>query len=252
VVIAVTSGKGSPGATWCVANLGVALARSHDTLVIDADPSGGALAAHLGYSPSRGLYPLSRHGVRPTTEQLAGEVEWRHGLRAIAGMPRAFGPEVLDLPALARAAAGLASIVLVDIGRLPGPGLPAVAACDRVLVVVRPGPAGVLATEQALVALDGAAASAKIALVVSGLRPRRRQDVAQLGELLGRPVAAVIPYDDGEAAAAADELRPVKGKTAKAFARLAATTADRVAVPGVGRSEPRHRRSRGGALDVAP
>lgn len=251
MLIALTSGKGSPGATWCTANLGVALARTHDTLAVDADPSGGALAAYLGYSPSRGLHPLSRHGVRPTTEQLAGEVESRHGLRAIAGMPRAFDPELLDLPALATAASGLASVVLVDIGRLPGPGLPAVAACDRVLVVVRPGPAGVLAAEQALVALDGAGASTKVALVVSGLRRRHRRDVTQVSELLGRPVVAVIPLADRETAAAADELRPVKGKVSKVFARLAATTADHVAVPGVGHAEPRQRRGRGGAVDVA-
>lgn len=254
MVIAVTSGKGSPGATWCAANLGVALARAHNTLVLDADPSGGMLAAHLGYSPSGGLYPLSRHGVRPTTDQLAAEAETRHGLRAVAGMPRAFDTALLDLKALAVAAGGLAQIVLVDIGRLPGAGLLAVAACDRVLLVVGPGPKGVLGAEQALVALDAAGALAKVAVVVSGLRRRQRGDLPELRGLLGRPVAAVIPYDGKEAARASDELRPVRGKTAKVFAQLASTVAVQAAAAGVvwvPARPARGRRRLRGAADVA-
>lgn len=227
MLVGLTSGKGSPGATWCLAHLGVALARAgHDVLAVDADPSGGALAAYLGHSPGKGLYPLARLGPRPTAEQLAAEAESRHGLRAVVGMPRASEAGRVDLVAVARAAAGLASFVLVDVGRLPGPGLPIVRVCDRVLLVVRPGPAGVLAGEQTLVALGEA--SAKVALVVSGTRRQRAGEVPELQALLRRPVAAVLPFDR-RAWVAEEEQRPVRGRSAKAFDRLAA------GVAGVGR-----------------
>jgi MinD-like ATPase involved in chromosome partitioning or flagellar assembly len=219
VLIALTSGKGSPGATWCLANLGVALARTRPVLALDADPAGGALAAHLGYSPRAGLYPLSRHGLRPTAEQLAAEVEQRHGLAAIAGMPRAFGAEVLDLPALLASARSLAPTVLVDVGRLPGPGLAAIVGCEAALVVVRPGPSGVLAAEQALLAIAGAAPNLPLQLVVSGLR--RRPHLADVQAILGPSVLGVIPWVPAEAARAGDEQRPVQGKAHKAFAQLA-------------------------------
>lgn len=227
VRVGFTSGKGSPGATWCLANTAAALARAgHRVLALDLDPCGGTLAAHLGLSLRRGLLPLARmKGPRPTPEDLRAEAEPRHGFEAVAGLPRASDAGCIDLPAVARAAGSLAPFVLADAGRLPGPGLPVLAACDRVLLVVRPDPAGILAAEQALVALEGAVPKRSVSLVASGLIRRWMGDLADLRTLLGRPVTAVVPLVSREARRAATEQRPVRRGAARAFGGLAAEIA---------------------------
>jgi MinD-like ATPase involved in chromosome partitioning or flagellar assembly len=226
-LVALTGGKGAPGATWCTANLGVALARAgHDVLAIDLDPSGGVLGAYLGLGTGRGLWPLCRTtGPRPMAAGLEGEIEQRHGLKAIAGVLRATDAASVDPVAVADTARDLAALVLVDVGRLPGPpeARLVAAACDRILLVVDPTPVGMLAAEQALAHLGDVAR--RVALVVSGLARRRGGDLVDVRTLLSRPVAGTIPLVAAEARRAIEGQRPVAGAAARAFADLAAELA---------------------------
>lgn len=67
--IAVTSGKGSPGATFVAVNLAGAFARlGRDVALVDLDMSGGDIGAYLGLDPRKGLHALSLiTGPRPST-----------------------------------------------------------------------------------------------------------------------------------------------------------------------------------------
>ena len=221
MLIGFTAGKGAAGGTLAVANVGLALAAAGEWVwVLDLDPAGGVLAAYLGADPSFGLWPLARAGLEPTPERLAKQAQVRHRLPLIAGLPRASDAAGIDLIQVARVAAGCARLVLVDAGRLPGAGAPVLEACDRIVVVVAPDPVGILAAEQALVALSQAALG-RVFLLVSGTT--EAGELAQVGELLSAPVLGGIPWEPDEIRRARCEQRPVAGRARKAFARVAET-----------------------------
>lgn len=252
LVVGFTGGKNAPGTTFCVANVGLALARAgRSVLAVDLDPSGGLLAAYLGLSLRRGLYPLSRtKGPRPTPYQLRAEAEVRHGLAAVAGIPRAADADGIDFAAVAQSSRDLAAFVLVDAGRLPGPGLPILEACERVLVVVRPDPVGILAAEQALVALAEIEATPRTALVVSGLVRRRAGELPDVRSLLGRPVVGVVPLAEREARRAREKQHPVGGAAGRAFERVGTALAEGRGPGVVWRLEEEHP-PRGGTVSDA-
>lgn len=61
-LLCVTAGKGSPGATTLALTLARHLAMKEETVLVDADPDGGDLAALLGLSVSPGLVSLAAAG----------------------------------------------------------------------------------------------------------------------------------------------------------------------------------------------
>ena len=218
MLIGFSGGKGAPGASLAVVNVGAALAASgRSVLAVDLDPAGGVLSAYLGGDPTKGLWPLARSGEAPA-ESLRAQVQVLHGLPLIAGLPRASDAAGINLVSVARAAAPLAATVLVDAGRLPGDGAGVLEICDRIVLAVDSDPVGILAAEQALVAL-GMQASSRALLLVMGTT--QRDDLRQVGELLGLPVMGGIPWDPQEVRRARSGQRPLAGRAAKAFGRVA-------------------------------
>ncbi|MGH2718518.1 MAG: hypothetical protein ACRDJU_08065 [Actinomycetota bacterium] len=214
-----TSGKGAPGATLAVANIGVrGVARGESVLALDLDPLGGVLSAYLGGDPAKGLWPLAYGGAEPTPAAILEQVQVLHRLPVVAGLPRASDAGGINLAEVARAGARLAPHVLADAGRLPGPGVEVLAQCERIVVVVVRDPVGILAGEQALQVL-GPGLRRRVALVVTGTAARA--ELAEVGELLGAQVLGGIPWDSDEVRRSREEQRPVMGKLARAYQRLA-------------------------------
>jgi MinD-like ATPase involved in chromosome partitioning or flagellar assembly len=221
VLIGFASGKGSPGATLAVANIGVALAAAHHSaLAVDLDPAGGVLSAYLGGHPAHGLWPLVYAGASVCPQNLSEQVEILHGLPFVGGFPRAADSVGIDIPRIARAAAGLAEVVLVDVGRIPGPGAPVLSVCDRIVLVVAADPLGILAAEQVVLSLGVVLAQRCVALVTGSTT---RAELGEVADLLHVGVIGGIPWVPTEIRRARYEQRPLTGKAKKAFRQAAAT-----------------------------
>jgi Flp pilus assembly CpaE family ATPase len=197
-VIAVSSGKGSPGATFVAVNLAAAMARAgEDVLLLDLDPSGGDVCCYLGLDPRRGLYPLLRmEGGIPGPERLLEEAEERAGFLAVCGFPE---PSELASPgvllAAVRAGRGTGRTVLADLGRASEAAASVASEADRLLLVVRPDLVSVLGAERALRALEPSVAREQIGAVLSGLERRSPGDRAELKDALLLPIAGALPPD---------------------------------------------------------
>jgi Flp pilus assembly CpaE family ATPase len=211
-VIAISSGKGSPGATFVAANLPGALARAGEkVLLLDLDPSGGDLCCYLGLDPRRGLFPMLRlEGGVPGPERLLAEADERSGVLAVCGFPEPgelASPEVLV--SIVRAARATGRTVVADLGRASERVEGAVREADRVILVVRPDLVSVLGAERALRQLDASGVPReRIDLVISGIEWRRPADLAEVGEALGLPVLGSVPLDRRGARKALVEQTP--------------------------------------------
>jgi hypothetical protein len=136
----------------------------------------------------------------------------------VAGLPRASDAVGINLVAVARAAAGLAPNVLIDAGRLPGDGAAILEVCERIVLVVAADPVGILAAEQALVALSKEALARAVLLVMGATH---RDELRQVAELLSLPVVGGIPRDPDALRRARAGQRPLGAKAGKAFGRVA-------------------------------
>ncbi len=199
-MIGLTSAHGSPGTT----SLAVALAHrlgqhtGRATLLLEADADGGTLAARHGLAGPPGLTALAgaaRSGIRSEDiERFTTTMP--SGVAVIAGHPSAEQTHVALRVAAAHLAPVLAELpgcdVLVDLGRLrPGShAQPLAAACERLIVVVRP------VLEQLVAVADRLAAYEQLApvqLVLVGTRP---YPIAEVRRALRIDDVAVIADDD--------------------------------------------------------
>lgn len=197
-LIAVTSGKGSPGATFVAVNLAAAMARAgEEVLLLDLDPSGGDVCCYLGLDPRKGLYPLLRmEGGIPGAERLLEEAEERAGFLAVCGFPEPSdlaSPEVLQ--AAIRAGRDSGRIVVADLGRVSKAAASVASEAGRLLLVVRPDLVSVLGAERAMRVLEPSVGRDRIGAVISGLERRRPGDRAELKDALGLPIAGALPAD---------------------------------------------------------
>jgi len=227
-VVAVCSGKGAPGATFCAVHLAAALARAgEEVLLLDLDPAGGDVAAYLGLDTRRGLYPLLRmdNGI-PEPVALLAEAEERDGVRAVCGFPE---PSALstsvDLLARTIQGAGDGRTVVCDLGRVSAESARVAARSDLILLVVRPDLVSVLGAERALRRLESeGVARERIAVVVAGAERRRPADLAEVSGALGLDVIGSTPINRRAARAVLQSQMPVrKGPLARAFLGLAKT-----------------------------
>jgi hypothetical protein len=168
-LLALTSAKHAPGVTAAAIALALAAGPEPVSLIVEADPAGGDLAARCEarIEPWALLAPPSPH---LTTSALG-----------------ALGDRLVD---------GLASwpgTVVADCGRWEahGPAAPLLRAADAVLIVLRPTVEGVEHVRARLEEITAAATGALGALVV-GDRPYPAADVAAA---LGIPVAGTLPLD---------------------------------------------------------
>jgi Flp pilus assembly CpaE family ATPase len=225
-LIAVSSGKGSPGATFVAVNLAAALARAgEEVLLLDLDPSGGDVCCYLGLDPRRGLYPLLRmEGGIPAGERLLEEAEQRAGFLAVCGFPEPSdlaSPEVLL--AAVRAGRGSGRTVLADLGRVSEASASVTSEADRLLLVVRPDLVSVLGAERALRVLEPSMPRERIGLLLSGLERRRPGDRAEVGDALRLPIVGTVAPDARGARMALLQQSPASTRCLRrAFDSLAA------------------------------
>lgn len=226
--IAVASGKGSPGTTFVAVNLSAALARrGAGVCLVDVDVTGGDVGAYLGLDPRKGLHALSLiSGHRPVPEELRAELQYRFDFGVVGGVNRPATQDLMDPDFVAESSKVLARTVLLDVGRIPGPGLGAARLADALLLVVRPDVVSVRGAERALAVLEEAGVKKDtIRLVVNGHRRRRLGDVSDIALTLRSPIAGVIPWSATSARRALETQNPTGGTIARAFTDLAATIA---------------------------
>ena len=202
-LVVVTSLHGAPGATAVAGALAALWARHGRSLLVEADPDGGVLAARHDLS----LAPCLTDLAGAARSGIAGEDVWRFARAADPGpLVVVAHPSAEQTGAALRAAAShlgaalaaLPAAVAVDVGRWR-PGSPAavlVSAADLVLVVMRPRLEEVA---HVLHARDALGEPERIGLVVSGCQP---YSTRQVGEVTGLAVLASV--DDDPAAMASD------------------------------------------------
>jgi hypothetical protein len=231
-LVVVTGGKGGPGATTLAVGLAGALAaEGKGVLLADLDPAGGEVAAHLPAEPHRGLLPLlSLTGSPVSPDQVAAEsVTVGEHLWVLPGLPRSepAGGGVLS-PAKARAVALAATrlpeleVVVADAGRLQPGSVAAslVEAADLGVLATRPDYLGAVAARRAL---DAAPQSpGRLVPVAVGVRRRWLGDLAELEQVLGRPVGGTVPASArGIRRAIETGAPPSGGRLGRSYARLA-------------------------------
>lgn len=235
-LIALCSGKGAPGVSFCAVNLAAALGRAGASpLLVDCDPAGGDIGAYLALDPRRGLHPLLATTEGPITpERLRAEVDTRHGFAAIAGFldpcPPATARRFVEV---AQAARECAPVVVCDLGRLGAPMAEIAARAEVVLVVVEPTIISVLGAGRALQALGALEVEAERIRLVLNAATRAPADRLEVAQVLRAPIGGVIRRNTRAALRAMRRQQPIADRSlCREFDALAA-----VVVPG--RAAPR-------------
>lgn len=214
-VVALFSGKGSPGRTTIAVNLAVALAQAGESVaLVDADLSGGDVAALLaGLHPRANLFTLA-HAVSGHRELTETAVEpelqpWGSGghLRVLVGLPK---------PGMAAAVSGpfVASLLeyfrsrypytVVDLAQPGSSGIGGVEravldAIDLVLVICGSEVLAAWHCQQALATLKAqvSGAAERLQLVVNRADRKWQAGPLDVAAALewGRAPLGVIPYD---------------------------------------------------------
>jgi MinD-like ATPase involved in chromosome partitioning or flagellar assembly len=234
-LVVVTGGKAGPGATTLAVGLAAAWATAgRSVLLVDLDPAGGDVAAHISVGEIRGrgvAAVLAAGAGRVEPRGVAAEaVEVAAGLRVLVGLPRADGAGLLRpeaAVAVVQAARQVAEVevAVADAGRL-GPGSVAQALLGLPgavgVLAARADVPGALAAQRALL-VAAETTTRPLALVAVGVRRRMSADVAELAQALEHPVSGVIPaYRRQLGRAVQTGKPPTTGRLGRAYQTLAA------------------------------
>lgn len=198
MVIGVGSVSGAPGASCAALGL-AALWPQHPALPVEADPSGGVVAARFGLSRGPGLNDLAaaaRHGATVSGSALfvqqlplwfnviAGPGDAREAAGAVAVL--AAHPE--------SALRHLAPVVILDLGRLyvDSPALRLLPTTDAVVLVTHPSKEHLNHLYTRLPDLQRAVRPGAIGLAVTG---KSHYSASEIAGQLGAPVWAQLPHD---------------------------------------------------------
>ncbi|HXP32775.1 MAG TPA: hypothetical protein VN820_02110 [Acidimicrobiales bacterium] len=230
-VVALASAKGSPGVTTTA--LALASVWSRRSIVLEADPAGGDLAARLGLPEEPGLVGLCAALRRDARAELLE--------RYVQGTP--LGMAVVPAPAGAHQAAAASAVlgglpvgcltgewdVLLDAGRLDksSPGRPLVESADLLIWVCRPQLGDLAHLAAALTLGQGGGQAVSIVLIGAGPYPAE-----EVSATLGVTVTGQLPADPVGAATLWGSRRGVWGRSALGrSARSLAETLGTVLVP---------------------
>jgi len=176
VLVALCSGKGSPGVSTLACVVGAVWPAFREVVVAECDPSGNDLAVRFGLAPRRGTASLvlarrSAEGGGPMMDlhlqSLPGGLNVLTGpvnpdaARAVDRELATFGHDVFPLDV----------DVLVDCGRLSADAngqQSMIDAANRVIVVCRPDPAGIAHAKVALEAVNRSSSTTPPFLVAVG------------------------------------------------------------------------------------
>lgn len=220
-VVAVHGGAGAPGRTTTAIALATLRARTASTVLVDADPHGGAVAQHLGVlDETSGLLAAARAANAGTLDVAAFarcRRRLRDGLEVLTGLPRPdrwveVRPGVLDV--ILDEAASVGDVV-VDTGfSLEDDGdtgrslarnqmtLDALARADHVVAVGSAEPTGLARLARTLVDLRDLG-PAPVTVVVNRMRDSlgwSRRDIVGMVEGYLRPERVLFVPDDRAAA----------------------------------------------------
>jgi secretion/DNA translocation related CpaE-like protein len=192
-VVAVSASCGGAGASTVAAAL--ALAAAPGAVLVDGDPWGGGLDLVLGAERSEGLRWPDLTGLRG---RVAGDA-------LLAALPEVAGVHVLAaarsdpaeipapaLTAVVESAAGVGSTVVLDLPRTWAPLRDEAAATADLAVLVVPGRLRGAGAARLLVDAEGSPwsrARLVVRTVPGGL------GAAEVSDVVGRPVLAVLPHD---------------------------------------------------------
>jgi Mrp family chromosome partitioning ATPase len=205
-MLVVGSPNRAPGASTM--GLGVARHRAgggHRCLLVEADPSGGCLAARLGAPAAPGLVQVAAaaRNAEPVQALGAGRRGLTAGLDVVCAPPAA-AQSVAALSALgagfADALAGSDDEVVVDVGRISadGPAAPFVRSASLTLIAARPQLAELAAAGPLLAEL--AAAGRLVGLVLIEAGPQAAEPRVEPAEAFAAvagqaALTAVLPHD---------------------------------------------------------
>jgi hypothetical protein len=198
MLVVCVSASGSPGVSTVAVGLAAGWPQP-EALLLEADPSGGVLAARFGLAQQPGLASLAAAARHGGVAGVLGEHVQRLPL----------GVDVVVAPGSAEVAAGsvgvlarhadsvlrdLAPTVVVDVGRLyPGsPAVELVAAADAVVLAATPTTEYLDHVDARLTTLRTLVDGYRIGLTLSGKGPYPASEIAAR---LGVPVWAELPSD---------------------------------------------------------
>lgn len=204
--VLVCSVGGAPGVTTVACLLGALAPLEAATVVAECDPAGGALAARFGLDGARGMTSLVLAAREDGFDAGRGPLLGDHlqrlpgGLEVLVGPPGSDAARLVDaeLAALPGALGGSGAIV-ADGGRLlaSAPGQQALLAAASVVVVVVPDDPAAVATLASASGRLCRHCDGRVGLAVVTGRSSTATDVA---DVVGVPVAAVLPIDRAAAA----------------------------------------------------
>jgi hypothetical protein len=204
-LIALTSAKHSPGVTTAALACATAWSAYHESLLVEADPAGGDLAARLllPFDPDLvSLAAASRHHGAPASQLDAHLQPLPGGGSSLLGpgSPEQAGVALSEIgTGLFAALAGRSGLTVVDCGRWSptSPARSALRVADLVLVVLRPTLEGIVHLRSRAASL-GSDAAGRLGLLLVGERP---YTAAEVQEAAGIPVTGVLADDPRGAAA---------------------------------------------------
>lgn len=236
-IIAVLSGKGSPGVTTVAIGLASALVDSRGSVaLVDGDLRGGNVAAYLDVDPRRGLLALVYGADRASLgSRLEDELQDGAGFSVLAGIERSDSRSQISGELIASVLASLRTHyehVVVDLGEvISGVSVPAADAALRasgtVLLVTRGDLVSLWNARACLRYLrEGLGLPEDAVRVVLNRRERRGQyKSGEVERALSAPVLAFVREDRRAALTAIDRQIPLTsagGKAARELRSLAA------------------------------
>ena len=236
VLIGLLCAKGAPGVT--TSSVAIATAWPRTSVLVDADPSGGDIAAGLG----RGAWPAGCHLLelvaRCRTEPLEAALRalvvrvGEHAPLALAGLGSPAQAAAVPWASLGHGLARLDTVdVVCDLGRyLYGAGhCDLLSACDRILVVTRSSLPAVRATARLLDLMRASPLGNRIALLV--VAPGQPYPAAEIAAGCQTPLIGELPNDPRTAAVWSDGAAAGRHLSRSPLQRAARQVAEASAPP---------------------
>lgn len=276
-ILVVASGAGSPGRTTVAIGVAGLLGTAKPTVLVEADLAGPCAAALLDLDPRRNLYMLETHDAPQTARQwrdaLAQETQplhpgSPHGV-VLCGIPKVTRRGGVSDRFLSRTLAALArhqSSIVIDVGAELLAGelslhRTALGLADEVLLVGESTFTELHRLKEALRLVTSlGVATERVHLVLNRYHRRYHEPLEQIERALGRPLAAVIPFDPDGVERALAAQHPLTAERRSPAARALLDLATRIyggklAPPAASvtrRNAPRPLGQRGGGGESPP
>jgi pilus assembly protein CpaE len=204
-VVGVLAAKGGVGVSTLALNLAIAYHQKTKVEVIAAElrPGQGTWSGELSHTLSEGLGNILRMRAQDiTATSIENEMaRMPYGIRLLMASPKSKDTELMknteQLEALVENLPLLAKLVLLDIGTNYIPGYEMLLGhCNEVVVVTEPFPASVQRTRSLIddLATIGFGRSKLLTVVsINRIRADVQLSITQMQEVLGVPIAQVIP-----------------------------------------------------------